>query len=236
MKTLLISTGLIVFLFLSASSKVAAQERNVSKPKPSTKTTVVSRPIKVLIRAREAMPFPKGKLEALFSPMGMFIMKVRSVEDSKPSLKLLTQFSSGGRITVENDRIVDAQKETWKWNSTYFDFVVNWEREWSRIERPSDIFRINDLLCKPERLRVSSSETWIVEKTSDPTVKNTWQISSYTLTGPLQYPDSIACMMKTAPPVANAFVEKQVRSVIVPARGPVLKKVRAFINSNTPND
>lgn len=235
MKTLLISTGLLAVIFLSASSNVEAQKRKVSKLKPPTNATVVSHPIKVLLRVREGLPFSKGQLNGPQTVSAMFIFQVMAAEVARPSLKSLTQLASGGRMMVEKDSIVDTQKQDWKLKLTDFDFVVNWEREWSLLEGTSGMFSIDNYLCKPERLRLSSSETWIVEKTSDPTVKNTWQISSYTLAGPLKYPDSIACMLKQAPPVTNAFLEKQVQSVIVPARSPVLKKLRAFINANTAN-
>lgn len=235
MKIFLISTGLLAVLFFPASSNVEAQKRTVSRRKPATNATVASRPIKALLRVELGMPFHRGQLNAAETRFVFLIVQLMAAEDSRPSFKSLIQLASGGRMMVEKDSVVDADKQTWKLNPTDYDFVVNWEREWSPSERPSELFSINNYLCKPERFRFSSSETWIVEKTSDPTVKNTWQVSSYTLSGPLQYPDSIACMMKQAPPVTNAFLAGQVQSVIVPARGPILKKVRAFINANTAN-
>lgn len=232
MKTFLISAGLAVLL-LPAASNVEAQRRTVSRTKPITNATGARRPIKVLLRVQLGMPFHRGQLNAAETGFAILIVQLMAAEDSKPSFKSLIQLASGGRMMVEKDSIVDAEKQAWKLNPNDFDFVVNWEREWSPGERPPDPFSINNYLCKPERFRFSSSESWIVEKTSDPAVKNSWQISSYTLAGPLQYPDSIACMLKRAPPVTNAFLAAQVQSVIVPARSPVLKKVRTFINANS---
>jgi hypothetical protein len=232
MKTFLVSGVLTAILFLPGTSQVEAQRRGSAKPPAAAAKTVAGKPIKVLLRFTEGLPF-SGRLNGPQTTVVIFTVQVAVAEVSRPSFKASTHLTSGGRMVVETDSIVDREKQTWKLDPQDFDFVVNWRRDWNVVGSNSP-FSINNYLCKPERLHVSSSESWTIEKTVS-TVKSTWEIPSYTLAGPLQYPDSIACMGKFPVPATQAFIARQVQSVIIPARGPVLKKVRAFINANTPN-
>lgn len=203
----------VVFL---AAQKVLPQtsepgEIKTSRKTPTrTDTTPARRSVKVLLRVEQALP--SGVLSAFQTEVLMFIVQVASAEDSRARFKSLIQLRSAGAITVERDSIADRQKQTWKLNPSDFDFVVTWTRHWSAHERSSNY----------DPLRVSSSETWTVQKTTDPSVTKKWEVSAYTLKGGAYM---------TA--ISTAVLARQVESVIVPARAPVLRDLRAFINANT---
>lgn len=193
-------------------SLAPGQETSSARQRSTRKRTApATQPIKVLLRGEEEFPY-RGQLSAFETEVVMFIVHVAVAEDSRPTFKSLVQLRSGGGITVERDSIADREKRTWKLNPADFDFLVKWRRGWEGASERSS---------RSEPLQVYSSETWSVEKSSDPSLTKTWEVSSYRLTGGLEYA-----------PISTAALARQVQTVIVPARAPVLKALRAFISNN----
>lgn len=71
-----------------------------------------------------------------------------------------------------------------------------------------------------EPLNITASETWTVEKVSDPNIKTT-QTVSYIL-GPVGDRDDW-----------EKIAEAQITKVIIPSLAPLLKEIRAFIESSS---
>jgi hypothetical protein len=90
-----------------------------------------------------------------------------------------------------------------------FDFLVTWNQEYKEQTKYS--------FNAP--LQINGKETLKVEKVSDPSVTKTWSFD-YVLNGGSKIED----YEKTA--------AEQNQKVIIPARAPVLKEIRAFINDN----
>ena len=72
-------------------------------------------------------------------------------------------------------------------------------------------------------LKIDVEETWTAEKTVDANVKKTWKCS---------YSVNAESILDVNKPEKAAV--GQTRSVIAPARGPILKEVREFIAANRP--
>lgn len=132
--------------------------------------------------------------------------------DSKDSL-LLTDTNKTrvdvehvNQITGAGQKKEDAKPVEWKQDIKSYDFLVNVVRDYKEQTKTS--------LGAP--LQIAVKETWKVEKVSDPSVTNTWNLA-YMLHGG----SDVSSFKKTA--------VEQTEQVVVPARGPVLQEIRAFI-------
>lgn len=104
----------------------------------------------------------------------------------------------------------DKKPREWKLDPKNFDFLLNVTRDYQEHTKTS--------FSAP--LQITVKETWNLEKVPDPSITNTWNLT-YTLNGG----SAIASFEKTA--------ADQTEQIVVPARGPVLQEIRAFIEKNS---
>ena len=107
------------------------------------------------------------------------------------------------RKSVRTGKEAPKEEEPWKQDTAGFDFLVRAETEAHQPRRH---------IADPTKIEVK--ETWTVEKLSDPQVTKSWT-TSYEL------------VAEVALPAKN---EGEIK--IAPARGPILKGIRAFIRAN----
>lgn len=130
---------------------------------------------------------------------------------------------SGPTLRVREERTVrhegaKYQKrpgEEWAVDPGKLDFLVNWNLEF--LEHPKD---------PSGRYRFTVTDSWRAQKTSDPSVNKTWTVSY-----DLAYESSI---WYDSPKRAQ-LSQEQAERVIAPLRGPIVREVVAFIESNSSN-
>jgi hypothetical protein len=181
---------------------------------------------KVLIRRRET-----GVLALDGTLFGLYL--AGAVEN--PEVKESVDINSGGHIKVEQEYsseirgpVDNAQKSkvglplraepkpaAWSKDVRAFEFVLNWTLDWK--EHPKS--------WEDEALKITVKETLKVEKALDSKVTKTWTFT-YVLNAGKEFPPSSL----SGDPKEIAL--GQIKNVIVPVRGPVLKEILAFINAN----
>jgi len=223
---------LMLVLFLSPLSVLneACKPRratNAEAPKPAT-----TEPVKVLVWSSEnSKCAADGYLwlaEAWFWQAKTIATANKAAADkaaSRPadkadaeSVNLAPSLSlADGSLTVVEESVGDteqakskkakAEATPPKANPKDFDFLVTWIQEYKEQTKYS--------FNAP--LQINAKETLKVEKVSDPSVTNAWSFD-YVLNGGSRIEE----YEKTA--------AEQNQKIIIPARAPVLKEIRAFIN------
>ncbi len=134
----------------------------------------------------------------------------------KDDIKQSTMLVSDRRIIVEEEYSIslrspvkrDEQKTAeWKKDPKNFDYLVSWTIESNEHTKTQ----------MGENLKITVKETWKVEKVSDPSVTKTWNCT-YMLEG-------------GAISISQKLAEDEVRSVVAPARAPIVKEIKAFVSS-----
>jgi hypothetical protein len=196
--------------------------------KPGTAKAIDANSVKILIRERDT-----GVL-AIDGMLYRLVMKTS--EEKNPELKESVNINSGAHIKVEQeysseilDPYEDAKKSkvglhsqakpkppAWSKDPKAFEFVLNWTQDWMEHSKLSSL----------DDLSITVAETLTVEKVSDPKVTKIWSFR-YDLREVNSYLPSAS-----SPEGKERSALEQIKNVIVPARGPVLKEVLAFINAN----
>jgi hypothetical protein len=135
--------------------------------------------------------------------------KNETAERLTPSLSVSDQ----GFSVVEEKQSSDDKKTKGaaptKADPKDFDFVVTWVQDNKEAQKRS--------LSAP--VEISGKEIFKVEKVSDPTLSRSWSFA-YALNGGSKSED-----------YPKTSVE-QTRTIIIPARGPVLNEIRAFMKAS----
>ncbi len=142
----------------------------------------------------------------------------------KDEVRRSTVFESGQGLDVQSEGHTEiklpvdkksSSPAAWTRNPKDFDFLVNWEINWTEHQKT----------YVGEPLTLTVKETIQVEKVSDPKVTKTW-----TYTYDLHDPQSFNYPKITTP---EEVALDKTKTVIAPARGPVLNEVRSFILANS---
>lgn len=203
----------IAIASLSCSAKEAAvKDQSVANEAPAAER-VPPDPVRALLRRRD---------NSDVALMGAAFLDAieKAAQKVSPDAQNPVLLSSGDELKLEEEKSLvvwnsglekkpKPKAEQWKWDPKDFDFLIN--RDVNSKEQPK--FSILD------PLKISVTETWQVNKVSDPTVTKRW---TYSLT--LDGGSEVAAYEKTA--------AEQVEKVVAPVRGPVLKEIREFIRAN----
>lgn len=181
----------------------------------NTNAPVEQKPVNVLIRETESS---KCAADGLF-----FLVIIDATEKmwtkEKPELAIGLSLSSENGLTVVQESMdkddtskVEKGKEKTEIqkNLKDFDFFITKNVEYTEHTKKS----LND------PLKITVKESWTIEKVSDPNIKTT-QTVTYILDGG----NKMDAMEKIA--------EEQITKVIIPSLAPLLKEIRAFIESNS---
>lgn len=196
---------IVLFILIAASCSVVACKSGQTGSSPQLSQTPAQR--KVLIRSVDTGTLAVDGL--------LWLVDLHLVaEKSAAKDSLLLSDTTGMNVEVEHmNQITGAGQEKqetkppeWKRDPKNFDFLVNVIRDYKEQTKTS--------FGAP--LQIAVKEIWKIEKVSDPSVTDTWDLA-YTLNGG----NEISGLEKTA--------AEQTERVVVPARGPVLKEIRAFI-------
>lgn len=205
---------LTLMLILSLGAWGCAKQSEQSKP-PSdldVKNLPTSEPVKVLVQERYT---------GLLAIDGLAFLTTYMATEIKDEVKRTTTLDSGNGLVVEPEVQMEIKTpadkkprspEPWKKDPKGFDFVLEWNKEWTEHEKKAF----------SEPFQATVNETLKLVKVSDPKVMKSWSyaydIKNPGLTGDAKTLDEI--------------ILDQIRAVVSPVRAPVLKEIRAFINSN----
>lgn len=156
----------------------------------------------------------------------LFLVELgKEAEKAKPGLVESIRLVSGGSIEAEEEeqgrielpdvpqvKLLKPGPVEWKKAPAGFDLLISWTLDYHERTKSS----------WSDKLRLDVKETWKVEKVSDSTVTQTWT-TSYVLTG-VETGASDESEARAA--------AEQTETVIAPARSPILKEIRAFIEAN----
>ena len=195
---------IVLFILLAASFGIISCKSN---PTATTSQPPVQAQRKVLIRSVDTGTLA---VDGLLYLVNLHLAAEKS--DSKDSLLLFD--TTQMRVDIEGvNQLTGAGKEKrdagpveWKRDLKNYDFLVNVVRDYKEQTKTSFV----------APLQIAVKETWKIEKVSDPSVTNTWNFE-YMLNGG----SDVTSFKKTA--------AEQTERVLVPARGPVLKEIRAFV-------
>lgn len=198
----------IGFVLLACSSKPV--NSSVNQPNSTNQSKPVNKPITVLVRHSDK---DSCAADGLLYLAIIIALGNKAASEQKTDVTDATLLISGNGLTVENEFFDQEGKKDkkpgWKLDPQNFDFLVTWNNENKENSKKS----------MKEALTIATTESITVEKVSAPSVTKNWTFSYILNAGP-----KIDAYEKTA--------EEQINSVIVPARGAVLKEIRAFIASN----
>lgn len=224
---------LCVFLFvfyccLISLSTASAQQQKTHSPRrpkasqPSPKSTQTpkvskSKPVRLLVRTVGTTRVAADGLVFMYS-LGTVEYQI---EKTNPEVRENIQLFSGGSIEVEQESVGETEIMTmeqkhepikWKKDPAGYDFLIIWAIEQHERSKYS----------LWDKLQIDVKETWKAEKVSDPTVTQTWE-TTYVLTDTgMGYSNESQTRGAT----------ELIKTVISPARGPILKEIRAFIMAN----
>jgi hypothetical protein len=199
---------LVVFTGSSCKSK-PAQSQGSAAP-------AAAQPVKVLLRKRTT-----GNLAidgflwqlSLASAIDQATPEVKDliVLDSGPDLAVETEWIEETKIPLKEKDKKKKEPSTWKLDPKNFEFLVDWTLD----QQEQTKFFFGD------SLKITAKEIWKIERTTNPSVSRNWNCS-YLMDGGWQ--------------ISKDDYEKaakdQTEKVIAPARGPILKEIRAFIEAN----
>ncbi|GEM_PF-3117686 len=208
---LIVTIALIFGITACKSEKVVSQtETNKSADKPAEIT-----PVKVLIQTSDTS---NCAADGYLFLANLQLTEVKWRAEQPDLAKGLSLESTNGITVVEEyienkgDQKKEKGKETSetpKSNPKDFDFLIKREVDYKEHTKKS--------MNAP--LKITVKEVWTVEKVSDPSIK-TIQTVTYILDGGSNMNE----MEKIA--------EEQLKTVTNPSLAPLLKEVRAFIESN----
>lgn len=207
----LFAFGLFLIGFVQLACSSAAVNSNVSQQTPvSPAKSEPARPITVLVRKSDK---DSCAADGLFYIVILSAIENKAAAEHQTTIADGTMLLTGDGLTIERESYDPGEKgkkkPEWKLLPQNFDFLVTWNTENKEHSKRS----MNDALM------ISTNESITVEKVSAPSITKTWTLS-YTLNAG----SKMDAYEKTA--------EQQINGVIIPARGPVLKEIRAFILSN----
>lgn len=205
----LVALTVLSFGIVGCKSKKTENQSEIPKP-------VEIKPIKVLIQYSDKSDCAADGFLFLAN---IHLTEVKWATEQPDLVKGLSLESTNG-LTLVEEYMDDEEKskknkqkeksETSKSNPKDFDFLIKHTVEYKEHTKKS----LND------PLRITAKETWTVEKISDPNIKTT-QTVTYILDGG----NKMDAMEKIA--------EEQITKVIIPSLAPLLKEIRAFIESNS---
>jgi HEAT repeat protein len=183
---------------------------NQAAPKISESAKVAKpKPIRILVRRLNT-----GRLAI---DGVLFVTNLGKVVPRKPAVAQDLGLVSSGRLTVEEEETgqieiptIDVKHEPiqWKKSPASYDFVISWNVDWHERAK----YQFSD------RLIIDVKETWKIERVSDKSANQEWT-TSYVLTG-----------AETATSdTNNILAAEQTETLIAPARGRILKAIRAFV-------
>lgn len=165
------------------------------------------KPVKILVRKLDT-----GKLALDGRGFHLHVTWEAGKDEFKDSTMLVTN----RRLKVEDEYALTVRSPTetaqpqaeWKKDPRNFDYLINWTIESDEQTKFS--------FADP--LKIAVKETWKIEKVSQPSVTRTWNCS-YLLHG-------------GASSANRELAQKAVKTVVAPARMPIINEIKAFVASH----
>jgi hypothetical protein len=202
-----LTTGLLAVLITITSCAEDTREAGTSPP-----AAAAPQAIKVLVRNRNT-----GMLAVDGFLFQVHMLTTANSEGLKDQLWL----KSDPTMNVQDENGLEyrspaGDKQTptpivWRLDPKDFDFFVTWTVD--SVEQKKANFNAD--------LVIAVKEDWKVEKVSDPAITKTWTCS-YTLRAPSRFEKGL--LEKTS--------FEETNSHILPARSPIIRELRAFIEAN----
>ena len=133
---------------------------------------------------------------------------IETAENAKAELKNDLWLRSTDQVRVDEE----PNPDLWKHNPKDFEFLVTCDVNWEEQTKTS----------ASAKLSIIVKESWKIERVAEPAASQTWT-KSYVLTG-----EALGASKEMQ--ARTAAVQSE--TVIAPARGPILKEIRAFIISH----